>query len=345
LKGHQVTILSTAPEPGDEETEGVRRLMYREADPGLLRGLHITPLHLFFQTVRKALPALGADIVHCYHFYDTLAATMPRRRPYRVVMQMNGVPVPGVSCRRCLPPEASLIRRAMRRADVRIACSQFVREMVQRHFGLDALVMAPPLDAGLWPVGGEPRNGPPVVLMAANFSDRRKGLRVMLEGFQRLRARIPDVQLWLSGTMPDEVRRQWIETLPAPVREAVRVLGLGRAEDLPALYQRANVLASPSMWEPSGTVMMESWLCGTPVVATRHGGLPEYFAEGVGYLFDAGTEGEEADNAEGLAEALALALEMGPEAEVRRRCRQHGESFTTACLGPRYEAVYRELCG
>ena len=343
-RGHDVTILSTAPEPCDTVADGVHNLCYPEYRPGPLSRLGITPLHDFFWKVRHGLPRLNADLIHCYHFYDTLAATMPANRRHRVVMQMNGIPVPGVSCRRFIPPEGWLIRRAMRRADIRITCSEFVRRMIQTHFGEDALVLAPPLDRALWPMGRQPRADPPAVLMVANFDDRRKGLRVMLAAFESLRARIPEVRLWLSGAMSPELRNRLIDPVAPELRSAISVLGLGKPDDLKELYQRASVLALPSMREPSGTVMMESWLCGTPVVASRHGGLPEFFAEGAGYLFDPGTEGEEAVNAKGLADALESAIALAANEDVRLFCRRHGEQFTTHVLGPRYEQIYRELC-
>lgn len=307
--------------------------------------LRLQPMHTFFFSVYNCLPALEPDIVHSFHFYDALAATLvrKRRKPMRVLMQMNGVPIPGVSCRRWLPPEYKLIRAAMRRADCRVVCSSFVRQLVQEFYGSDAHVLVPALDRALWPAGNGPRSEPAAVLAVANFDERRKGIRVLLRAFELLRHEMPTVELWLSGNLSPSVEKETLGPLPAELRSAITVFGLGRPEDLPVLYQKASVLALPSMWEPSGTVMMEAWLCGTPVVATRHGGLPEMFREGVGVLFDPKTDTEETTNAEGLAAALHEGIRLSAQPETRVNCRRHGETFTLETVGPQFERFYADL--
>jgi glycosyltransferase involved in cell wall biosynthesis len=87
--------------------------------------------------------------------------------------------------------------------------------------------------------------------------------------------------------------------------------------------------------------MMESWACGTPVVATRHGGLPEYFAAGTGYLFDPKTDQQEARNPEGLAEALHQAIRLSATEGIREVCRKHASRFSAETLGPQIEKLYK----
>lgn len=52
-------------------------------------------------------------------------------------------------------------------------------------------------------------------------------------------------------------------------------------QELPDLYNLADISVLPSMWdEPAGLTMIESLACGTPVITTRSGGIPEYVDEG-----------------------------------------------------------------
>jgi glycosyltransferase involved in cell wall biosynthesis len=86
--------------------------------------------------------------------------------------------------------------------------------------------------------------------------------------------------------------------------------------------------------------MCEAWMSGTPVVATNHGGLPEYVVDGVGYLFEPETDGEETSNFEGLADALLRGLRLSEEEGIRERCRTHVEQWSWEAVGPGYEALY-----
>jgi glycosyltransferase involved in cell wall biosynthesis len=295
-----------------------------------MRRLRIGPEHAFFGNVWRMLETKVFDVVHSYHFYDSLASTLQQRRgkPHRSVVQLNGVPVPGVSCRRRFPPEALMIGHALRHADRVIACSAFVRDMIRCTFGAEASVIPPPLDASMWPLGKGEREDPPVVLAVGNFAERRKGLRVLLRAFELLKHDMPRLILRVSGNCGDLRDQLMSETDPRAGRD-IQFLGLGNPEDIPKLYQSASVLVLPSMWEPSGTVMMEAWLSGTPVVATRHGGLPELFADGVGLLFDPESEGEEAANAHGLVVAIGEALVLAKDPAARVLCRAHGMTFST----------------
>lgn len=79
-----------------------------------------------------------------------------------------------------------------------------------------------------------------------------------------------------------------------PLKEQAEELGLNdvvflgnqKQENLSILYNIADVLAVPSRIEGFGLVAVEALACGTPVIATNQGGLPEFINEKVGALVE-----------------------------------------------------------
>jgi glycosyltransferase involved in cell wall biosynthesis len=85
-----------------------------------------------------------------------------------------------------------------------------------------------------------------------------------------------------------------------------------------------DVLVLPSHAEPFGTVLAEAMNAGTPVVATRVGGIPEVVEDGVtGRLVAPGDPGA---LAEAVLEVLARRDEMGAAAR-RRATRWHADAY------------------
>jgi glycosyltransferase involved in cell wall biosynthesis len=79
--------------------------------------------------------------------------------------------------------------------------------------------------------------------------------------------------------------------------KGVRFLGHLSQVQVAELLNAADVSVVPSRVEPFGLVAVEALACGTPVVATNEGGLPEFVDERVGALVDVG-------DPHGLADAI-----------------------------------------
>jgi glycosyltransferase involved in cell wall biosynthesis len=343
-QGHEVVTVSTRDGPREIErgAGGVRILARPLIAPGL-SWLHVDATHTFFLVVLRELRGLDVDVVHSLLMPDALAATTlaPRRR-FATVFQMNGIGLPGHSCRR-FPPEAAMYRRVLRTADALISCSEYVRSLVLDHYQVDSVVIPPMVDVDSFDPGPARGAAPPYLLAAGDFTVPRKGIRVLLRAFPLVKRKRPELLLKLSGRMPDRLLRELMEEMPPQVRDDVHVLGLGRPEDLPPLYAGAAVLVLPAMGEPSGTVLMEAWAAGTPVVATRHGGIPEFVDRRVGVLFDPDTEGPETENTDGLAEAILRGLELAEDPSTTAACRRHAQRFSSSTIGPQIEALYRRI--
>ncbi len=103
----------------------------------------------------------------------------------------------------------------------------------------------------------------------------RKNLGILLEAWRRLKVEVPNVSLVVAGTTGHVFRR--IE-LPAGM-ERVTFLGYVPEEDLPALYSGAEIFVLPSLDEGFGLTVLEAMACGTPVIISKAGALPEVAGE------------------------------------------------------------------
>ena len=175
------------------------------------------------------------------------------------------------------------------------------------------------------------------------------------KGVDRLIEALPErAELRIAGSTghdPDPPERDYPNLLRQLAAERrVEFVGAVPEPDLPALYRRARVLALPSLHrtrygrdvavsELLGLAAIEAMASGTPVVASRIGGLPEVVEDGVtGFLVE---PGDVAELRARLAEVLAdrrLAERLGRNGRERVL-----ERFTWAACAERCVSAYSEL--
>ena len=107
---------------------------------------------------------------------------------------------------------------------------------------------------------------------------------------------------------------------------------------LPLYYNAADVCVVPSFYESFGLVAVESMACGTPVVASRVGGLASTILDGeTGYLIPWRCP-------EPFAERLELLLDNDElRASFGRAAREAVERFRWANVADAVSALYDEL--
>jgi glycosyltransferase involved in cell wall biosynthesis len=117
---------------------------------------------------------------------------------------------------------------------------------------------------------------PPQLILYVGTIEPRKNLVRLLEAYARLRERRGITQpLVLAG------RRGWKDKAVYAAVErlgldgTVRFLGYVPTNDLVTLYNLADLVAFPSLYEGFGLPVLEAMACGTPVVTSPKGSLPE----------------------------------------------------------------------
>ena len=175
----------------------------------------------------------------------------------------------------------------------------------------------------------------PYVLFVGRISEQ-KGIFPLLEA---ARALPEDVALVLCASSPDTP--ELLARLEAAVAGRPRVRWINAmlpVAEVVELYSHAAVFVCPSIYEPFGLINLEAMACGTPVVATRVGGIPEVVVDGeTGWLVPPGDEAALARALRGALADQARARRMGEAG--RRRVEAH---FSWDRIAERTLAVYRD---
>lgn len=147
-------------------------------------------------------------------------------------------------------------------------------------------------------------------------------------------AKLLQLPLVLAGKV-DPVDRGYFEAQVQPhLDEQIRYVGEVSGQPKWDLIARARCLVFPIQWpEPFGLVMIEAMACGTPVIATRWGSVPEVVSHAV--------TGWVADDFEGLVEGVQRAHQFSPTA-CRRWVERH---FSSQAMVEGYLKVYEQVLG
>ena len=89
--------------------------------------------------------------------------------------------------------------------------------------------------------------------------------------------------LKLAGKCREPLEQRYFDELVRPhLSERIQYVGEVTHGEKVELLQHARATLFPIEWdEPFGLVMIESMACGTPVIATRYGAVPEVIEDGV----------------------------------------------------------------
>lgn len=116
----------------------------------------------------------------------------------------------------------------------------------------------------------------PVVLSLGRLS-REKGVEHLLRAFA-LMERGQESLLVIAGEGPEKQR---LEQIAQVLGVSIRTRFVGHILDPSPYFAAADVFAMPSLSEGSPYTLLEALAAGTPVVATRAGGIPEMVSHGI----------------------------------------------------------------
>jgi glycogen synthase len=332
----------------------------------------VSPLKALSTCLAFVGQGVEADVVHCHTWYTHFGGVLAKiLYAVPLVVTVHSLeplrPWKQDQLGRGYDLSSWVEKTALSMADAIIAVSRSTALDVERLFpvdpatisvipnGIDTDEYAPVSDeACVAAYGIDPTR--PYVLFVGRMT-WQKGLRHLLDAVPGL---VPEAQVVLcagAADTPDMAReleatvvrlqqqRQGVIWIPAMVPRRTTI----------ALYSHAAVFCCPSIYEPFGLINLEAMACGTPVVASAVGGIPEVVVPGTtGYLVDPGLSRtppydprDPAQFARGLAEAMNRLL---TNPELRQQMGQNGRAhveqhFSWRSVAQRTLELYRGLQG
>ena len=289
------------------------------------------------------------DLVHVHYAIPHATSAwiacemLKGERDLKIVTTLHGTDITLVGLH---PSFQAITQFSILRSHGLTAVSDFLKRETVRDFSVpESRIEVVPnfVDTRIYRPGLEPchratlaPDGEKIVMHISNFRPVKR-VEDVVEIFARVLGEIPS-RLVLVGDGPDLPRaRVKVEELGI----SDSVVFLGEYTPVQELLSCSDLFLLPSGSESFGLAALEAMACGSPVVASRVGGLPEVIMDGeTGYLCEAGD----------IDEMVAASIKILSDDKHRKELSDAGRAFavkhfSSECIVPQYEEYYRRILG
>ncbi|MEA2192934.1 MAG: hypothetical protein QOI73_3055, partial [Solirubrobacteraceae bacterium] len=250
-RGHELTLATPGPGPLDDAGMPVVRLGLGGLDRGAgARAVASWP--------RARALSRGADLV--YLNGTVCGRLLPALAGRRTVLHVHDI--------------VERVPRIWSLADAVLADSGAVAERLRPRIEAHVVYCPVELDVPDVPAPWPAKNGGGPVVGFVGRIEPRKGPLDLARAAAAIHAGAPGARIVLIGDDPYDSAPEYA----ARVKAAEGIEHVPWVADGAAVMRHLDVLVAPSRQEPFGTVLAEAMAAGTPVVATRVGGLAEVVA-------------------------------------------------------------------
>ena len=305
--------------------------------------------------LRMAAAVSGCDVLHSHTWYADLAGhlgsllhaiphvvtthSLEPHRPWKADQLGGGYAVSSWAERTALESASAVIAVSHgMRTDVLEVYPQLDPDRVHVvHNGIDTTEYAPVKDTDvLERLGIDP--SVPYALFVGRIT-QQKGLEHLL----RSASSWPGQLVLCAGAPDTPAIAASVQSLVADLQSrragVIWVQDMLPRPDVVQLLSHATVFVCPSVYEPLGIVNLEAMACGTAVVASRVGGIPEVVVDGeTGVLVEPGDEPALAEAVAALLEDPARAAQLGAAGRARAV-----SEFAWDAIAARTLEIYRSI--
>lgn len=175
-------------------------------------------------------------------------------------------------------------------------------------------------------------NGERILVHSSNFR-KVKRIEDVIKVFNEVKKQLPS-KLIIIGDGPE---RDSIEALCQKLQLGNNVIFLGRQEAVYEILANCDLFLLTSETESFGLAALESMACGTPVISTNAGGIPEVNKDGFsGFLLPVG-------DIQGMADKAVFILSSDERLkQFSQNAREHAKQFSIDKTIERYCEIYKK---
>ncbi|HPX94194.1 MAG TPA: glycosyltransferase [Candidatus Moranbacteria bacterium] len=174
----------------------------------------------------------------------------------------------------------------------------------------------------------------------------RKGIGTLIYALKKIVKYYPNTKLYVIGggksksaRKLEEAELERLQKIAAELQVENNIIFLGakKQKHLCRYYSASDVCVVPSYYEPFGIVPVESMACGTPVIASRTGGLKYSVIDGkTGYL-------AEPRNYNDLANKIIEVLKKGKDFYKSNCLERIDKNFIWEKIAKKYQTYFNQL--
>lgn len=299
-------------------------------------GYSIHPYHPYYTLLPMALPLFSckhADIIHTSPDYGIFF----NKKKSKLVLTFHSYMLDQYMYRYSSPLQRVhystdlklFTRLSMQKADIVTSVSHFTADLVEQglHPKQDVRVIYNGVDESLFVPENSKKNDSCITVLFSGNATRKKGFDFLPELLPYLNENIRII--FTSGLR---------DTRTAKVPGRITSIGSIPHSEMPAVYQHADILISPSIREAFGLSVAEAMACGLPIVAFNTSSIPELVEHGHGgYLTDIYDVKSFAGYINKLADSRQLRRQMGEYNRAKVE-----EKFTLNRMIEEYRLLFEE---
>jgi glycosyltransferase involved in cell wall biosynthesis len=181
-----------------------------------------------------------------------------------------------------------ILNMSIKRANVIVADSYSTKRDIINYFRIKEekiKVVYPGVERRFRPISNVKEyrlknNLPSKIILNVGTLEPRKNIITLIKAFKKLRERgLRDYKLVIAGDKGWLYKQIFDEIKSSDLQKEVLFLGIIGDEDLPMLYNCADMFVYPSLYEGFGFPPLEAMACGIPVITSNTSSLPEVIGD------------------------------------------------------------------